>query len=277
MDLANIRAFHPTWDADNGLLTVSFDHGKANEMGHVQLDAFEALCELVETNDAIRCLCSTSTRVSEKGKPIFIAGANVTERQDWSPAQVMAHVERQRALMGRLASLPLFHVVVVTGVALGWGTEYVLTADYAIATPQASFALPETGLGIVPGARGSAELAARVGPNHALRMGCLGEKVTADEAVRMGLVQELVDNAAAGRERVQRLAQTLMRRSPTAVAAFKHAVLASMGCSATERLGIEARAYAWTVESGEAAIGRAHFREILSGQAPTWGPRRRLL
>lgn len=77
--------------------------------------------------------------------------------------------------MRRLRHAPLFTVALTHGVTFGWGTEFLLTADYCIATPTARFALPETGLGIVPGARGTAELALQVGPAQALRLGCTGK------------------------------------------------------------------------------------------------------
>ena len=152
MDLATIEGLHPTFDADDGLLILELEHGKANEIGTAQLDALDRLCALVEGDASITCLCTTSRRVSGKGTPIFIAGANVTERVDWDDARVKAHVLRQRALMHRLRYLPIFTVAVSHGVTLGWGTEFVLTADYTLATPTASFGLPETGLGIIPGA-----------------------------------------------------------------------------------------------------------------------------
>jgi enoyl-CoA hydratase/carnithine racemase len=274
MDLATIDELHPSWDAERRLLVLTFEHGKANEMGTAQIEALERLCDLVERGEGIMCLCSTSRRTSGSGKPIFIAGANVTERVGWDDGRVLAHVVRQRALLRRVRRLPVFHVVLVSGVALGWGTEYVLTGDYAIATALASFALPETGLGIIPGARGSGELADLVGVPQALRLGCTGEAIGADEARRIGLVQEVVDDVDAGLVRVHALAELLRRRSPAAVAAYKRAVIDARGVPESDRLAIERRAYEQMVEQGEAAIGRANFQAILGGQTPAWGPRR---
>lgn len=274
MDTSRFDALHPELDLDRKLLTLWLDHGKANEMGTEQLDAFTALCEVLEHDDRVMCLCTSSRRTSAKGKPIFISGANVTERVGWDDARVRAHVVRQRELMRRIRRLPLFHVVVPNGITLGWGTEYVLTGDYAIATPHASFALPETGLGIIPGARGTAELADLVGVAQALRLGCTGESIDAVEAHRIGLVQERVDDLAAATTRVAAIASAVARRSPTAVAAFKQALLDGRGRPEPERLEREAAAYGRTVETGEAAIGRANFAAIVAGSAPPWGPRR---
>ncbi len=273
MDLSSIEGLHPTLDPERRLLILELDHGKANEMGTAQLDAFEALCELLEADDSIRTLCTTSRRLSKKGKPIFIAGANVTERVEWEAERVKAHVLRQRALMVRLRHLPLFNVAVPSGVTLGWGAEYVLTTDYTVATSAASFALPETGLGILPGARGTAELAMLVGPAHAARLGVTGESIDAPEALRIGLVQEVVANVDAGLVRVHALASAVAKKSPTAVAAFKAAMLAGLGQPERVRLEAEKQAYELTVKVGDAASGRAHFAAIREGKAPPWAPR----
>lgn len=273
MDLSSFSALHPSYDPDRRLLVLQLDHGKANEMGTPQLDALTSMCERLEQGGEVACLCTTSRRVSKKGTPIFIAGANVTEREGWGDMRVKAHVLRQRELMRRIRHLPLFSIVLSHGVTLGWGAEYVLTADYTLATPAASFALPETGLGIVPGARGTAELAQLVGPAQALRLGCTGESIQAQEALRIGLVQELVESVDAGLERAQALAERLCKRSPTAVAAFKRGLLAGLGQPEPVRLDAERRAYEHTVDSGQAAIGRASFAAIRKGDAPDWGPR----
>jgi len=273
MDLASIAALHPRYEKDHGLLILELDHGKANEMGSEELSAFDALCELLEAEAAISCLCTTSRRVSKRGKPIFIAGANVTERIGWDKGRVKSHVIRQRELMRRLRHLPIFTTVLSHGVTLGWGAEFVLTADYALATPTASFALPETGLGILPGARGTAELAQAIGVAQALRLGSTGESVDGAEAARIGLVQELVDDLEAGLARVRALAKLLQRRSPTAVATFKRALLSSLGEAEERRLSIETAAYERCVDSGDAAVGRENFAAVRAGEIPPWGPR----
>jgi enoyl-CoA hydratase/carnithine racemase len=273
MDLSTIEGLHPSFDEDDGLLLLELQHGKANEIGSAQLEALERLCELIEGDASISCLCTTSRRVSAKGTPIFIAGANVTERTGWENARIKEHVQRQRALMSRVRNLPIFTVAVSHGVTLGWGTEFLLTADYTLATPHASFGLPETGLGILPGARGTAELATVVGPNEALRLGCVGETIDATEALRIGLAHELVDDVDAGIARAHGMAQRLRLRSPTAVAAYKRGLLAAIGETPARRIDIERRAYELTVDTGEAAKGREAFAAIRQGDSPTWGPR----
>jgi|SRR5690606_4347470 len=271
MPLAAFASLHPRFDAASGLLELELDHGKANEIGTEALTAFEALCAWVEAEDAVACVSTTSRKRTAKGNPIFVSGADVRERIGWPPERIRAHVERQRALMARIRTLPVFTVVLSTGATLGWGLEYCLACDYVLAAPEAFFALPETGLGIIPGAGGTALLAERIGLAQALRLGCTGERLDAAEAKRIGLVDEIATDIDAGLERIRALAALLRRRSPTAVATFKQVVLAGLGRPLAERLDLEARGYHHTVETGDAEQGRATFG---SDVAPTWSKRR---
>ncbi|MCB9776993.1 MAG: enoyl-CoA hydratase/isomerase family protein [Alphaproteobacteria bacterium] len=254
------------------IVEVELDHGRANEMGSPLLDEWEALAAALETGPH-RALLTWSRRHSSKGTALFIAGADVTERVGWDDARVKAHVRRQRAVLGRLRRVPVFHVVVVDGVALGWGTEFLLTADYRIAGPGARFGLPETGLGIIPGAGGTSELWSLIGLPQALRLGMTGEQIDSREALRIGLVQETCDSNDVGRERALALAARVALRSPTAVAAFKQGVLDSVGVPAADRVEGEARAYERCVDHGDAAVGRAGFKAILSGEPVAWPER----
>lgn len=256
---------------DGRVAVLTFDHGKANEISSGVLRELEQLAERLEQDPKLVSLISTSRRTSRKGTPIFVAGADVSERKGWSLERVKQHVRWQRAVLSRLARAPVFHVAVVNGVALGWGTEFLLTTDYAIAADTALFGLPETGLGIIPGAGGTSELQRRVGPSHALRLGMTGERIGPDEALRIGLIQERVPGVDQGMARARALAEAVTTRSPTAIAAFKRALLTSPGLPQEQRAEIEARAYERCVDTGEAAIGRARFE----GEPDRpWGPKR---
>jgi enoyl-CoA hydratase/carnithine racemase len=270
--LGSLHLDAPPLDASGGAVArLSLDHGKINEMGSAQLDDFEALCAWLETG-AVRALVVSSRKVTEKGTRIFIAGANVTERVGWADERVKAHVRRQRAVLGRLRAAPVFTVAVVDGVALGWGTEFLLCCDYRIGAPGARLGLPETGLGILPGAGGTSELAARIGLNQALRLGMTGETVELEEAVRIGLLDEAAGDREAALARAEALASRAATRSPTAMAAFKAGALAAQGLDPEARVEVEARAYEHCVDSGEAALGRASFQSITAGQGAPWGP-----
>ena len=275
MTTIELTSLHASQTETPPVLTVTMDHGRVNEMGSTELRDWSQITAALESG-SIRALVTHSTKVTRSGKPIFIAGANVTERVGWTVEQVKAHVRWQRETLAQLRRAPAFHVTVVDGLALGWGTEFMITADYRIATPNARFALPETGIGILPGAGGTSELSRIVGPNQALRLGMTGEQIDAAEALRIGLIDELATDAPAAMERARALAELAAKRSPTAVGAFKQGVLASLSMAEDERAELEAKAYELCVDSGDAAIGRENFKAITAGQAVEWGPKRSL-
>jgi enoyl-CoA hydratase/carnithine racemase len=257
-------------------IEIELDHGRTNEMGSAQLRDWEALCVALEDpNGGVRSLLTWSRRRTDKGTPIFIAGADVTERTDWPNEKVQAHVRWQRSVLARLRRAPIFHVAVVSGVALGWGTEFLLTCDYRLATPDAAFGLPETGIGIVPGAGGTSELWSYIGVAQALRLGMTGERIGAAEAARIGLIEELGNDLDSALLRARTLCDMVETRSPSAVAAFKAGVLASVGQDPITRGKVEARAYDHCVAGGDPEVGRSSFKAITAGQPVAWPPLRR--
>tara|TARA_B100000575_G_C23072686_1_gene617926 strand:- start:48 stop:881 length:834 start_codon:yes stop_codon:yes gene_type:complete len=275
MSTISLSSLHAKTSADGDVLRITISHGAVNEMGVEQLKDWETVTQYL-SSDGARALITTSDKHTKSGTPIFVAGANVTERAEWSEQQVKDHVRWQRTTLAALRRAPAFHAVVVTGMALGWGTEFLLTADYRIATRAARFALPETGIGILPGAGGTSELSKVVGPNQALRLGMTGERIDADEAARIGLVDEVFDTTEEAMARAESLAALAARRSPTAVGAFKQGVLASLSMDEDARTELEARAYELCVDSGDAAIGRNNFKAITAGEAVAWSAPRRL-
>lgn len=272
MTLPTLHSLHATLDGH--VLRLDLNHGKANAMGSAELRDWEALAGWLPGAD-VRAMITYSRKTSRRGTPIFIAGADVTERVGWSDAQVRAHVRWQRDILRAVRAAPVFHIAVVNGVALGWGCEFMIACDYRIAARDgAAFALPETGIGILPGAGGTSELWSLIGVPQAMRLGMTGEQIDADEAARVGLVQEVVGDIDAGLARAEALAARVARRSPTAVAAFKRGVLDAVGRPPEARAEIEAVAYERCLESGDAAVGREHFKAITRGEAVSWNPRR---
>ena len=270
MELSNYSSLNLRFSNEGRVLHLRLEHGKANEMGSEQLREFERLCSDLEAHPDIRAVIAYSTKRSKRGTAIFIAGANVNERVGWTESAVKAHVSWQREVMNRFRHLPVFTVAVVEGVALGWGTEFMLVCDYRICTEAAGFSLPETGLGILPGAGGTSELWAHIGVPQTLRLGMTGERLGGREAASLGLVQECVTDAEEAMIRAHALSEMVANRSPTALAEFKRGVLSSVGRAPEERAAIEARAYNTCVDHGDAAIGREYFASIRKGESVPW-------
>lgn len=269
MNIQDFAFLHPELHNQGQTLILNLDHGKANEMGSQALKAWEALTEYLQSGK-VQSLITTSNRQSKSGKAIFISGADVTERVGWDDDKIKAHVRWQRNVLSNLRKAPVFHIAIANGLALGWGTEFMLCCDYRLATGHSTFALPETRLGILPGAGGTSELWMEIGVAHALRLGMTGEFIDGSESTRIGLTQEFHQHAEDAFKRALMLCDMVNRKSPSAIAAFKTALLQSRGLNSTDRQELEAQAYEHCVASGDAAIGRHNFAKINQGEAIEW-------
>jgi enoyl-CoA hydratase/carnithine racemase len=122
-----------------------------------------------------------------------------------------------------VAAIPQPVVAAVSGQAHSAGLELALACDVRVAGSGASFAMPETALGVVPRAGGTQRLPRAVGRAHALRLLLTGEPIDAAEALRIGLVSEVVEDAAV-RDAARAVAATIASRGPIATRLAKEAV-----------------------------------------------------
>lgn len=123
------------------------------------------------------------------GDRAFCAGADLKERRSMSETEVREQLELYRRCLGWIGALGVPVIAAVNGVALGGGCELALACDLRVAAANAVFGLPETSLGIIPGAGGTQRLPRLVGPGRALEMTLLGRRIDAQTALAWGLVQ----------------------------------------------------------------------------------------
>src|SRR5690349_19511062 len=125
------------------------------------------------------------------GDKAFCAGADLKERQGMSPDDVRKQVGLYRSELAVLDHSPKPVVAAINGVAFGGGLELALICDLRVAAAHAELALPETTLGIIPGAGGTQRLPRVVGEARAKEMILLGRKLGASEALAWGLVNRV--------------------------------------------------------------------------------------
>lgn len=181
-------ADHLRLQRDGALATLVLDRPeRLNAFTFAMLGQLDDLCAALEGDAAVRALLVTSS-----SPRAFCAGADVRE---WGALDAEGMWRRWIAaghrVFDRLARLPMPTVAVIPGVAFGGGLELALACDLRVASTEARFALPETRIGIVPGWGGSARLAALVGVGRAKRMALTGEPISAADAGRWGLVDEV--------------------------------------------------------------------------------------
>lgn len=173
----------------------------------------------------------------------FSAGADTSELPDMTPERIAAYYRGSGSLYETVARLPQPTVAAVSGYCLGAGFELALACDIRIAEETASFGLPEVGLGILPSSGGLTRLVRAVGPAIAKEIILFGERFTAGEAHRLGLVREVVPAGEALSIALER-AIVLAGQPAMAVVWIKAAIEVAAESSASASLLIEQLAYA---------------------------------
>lgn len=188
----------------------------------------------------------------------FSAGADITEFQELDPGAIMAYYRDTGAVYERFARLPIPTFVAIHGYCLGGALELALAADFRIADETAVFGLPEVALGILPSSGGTHRLVRLLGTARAKELGLLRERFDAQEALRVGLVTEVVtEGDALGR--AVALAERLAQLPPLAVSVTKEAIDAMGESSREAAVLVERIAYAALAQTEEAREGIDSF------------------
>ncbi len=150
----------------------------------------------------------------------FVAGADIAEMVDKNAEEASNFSRRGQKTFLSIGMLSVPVIAAINGFALGGGLELAMACDFRIAATTAKFGQPEVNLGLIPGYAATQRLSRLVGLGSALYMLTSGEMITADEALRIGLVQKLIEPEKLLEEAV-RLANAISSRGPQAVKLVK--------------------------------------------------------
>lgn len=189
---------------------------------------------------------------------VFAAGADINELSESGPDDPIESPRFQAWQAIRAFTKPV--VAAVEGWCLGAGAELMLCADIVVASKEARIGFPETNLGIMPGAGGTAILPRLIGLPRAMNMVLTGEAITGQEAYSLGLVARLAEPGQADSEGLA-LAVFLASRAPLALRAAKDSVRATGRLSETEHLRHERKAFLGLLGSADKAEGLKAFLE----------------
>lgn len=242
---------------DDGVALVTLRNPKVNALSSALLgQLYEVATELTER--------PPGAVVVTGGDRIFAAGADIAEFT--GPDAAADITEAFHRALDAVASIPRFVIASISGYALGGGCELALACDYRIASERAVFGQPEVLLGIIPGGGGTQRLTRRVGASRAIELMITGRQVRADEAVRIGLVDEVVA-AGALDGRVSELAAQVASGALAAHAEIKALVARSATGTLGEGLGAEREAFVRVFRTDDAAHGVQSFRDNGPGRA----------
>ncbi|MDH3497623.1 MAG: enoyl-CoA hydratase-related protein [Gemmatimonadota bacterium] len=195
------------------------------------------------------------------GEKAFIAGADIGEFDGRTPVDQFRVMNSPEANAFEAADrFPKPIIAAINGFCLGGGCELAMACDIRIASDRAKLGQPEINLGLLPGGGGTQRLPRLVGLGDAYRLLYTGDMVTADEALRLGLVSEVVP-AADLMPRVKALAAAIASKSPVALRYIKEAVRASVRAPMDEGLRLERTLFGLVFSSADMKEGVKAFLE----------------
>jgi enoyl-CoA hydratase/carnithine racemase len=200
------------------------------------------------------------------GEKVFAAGADIKEMQPMSYTDMVDRSAALQAAFTAIARIPKPTVAAINGYALGAGCELVLACDFRVAADNAKLGQPEVLLGVIPGAGGSQRLPRLIGPARAKDIIFTGRFVSAQEALLIGLVDEVVaadDVYPAARRRVERY----VGGPAYAIRAAKEAIDRGLEVDLETGLEIERMQFAGVFATRDRDLGMASFVEHGPGKA----------
>jgi enoyl-CoA hydratase len=225
---------------------------KRNALNNATRGALIAALDDLETNAEVRAVILTGA-----GDKAFVAGADIGEFEANTPVDQF-RIMSARSVYGAADRFPKPLIAAINGFCLGGGCELAMACDIRIAAEGARLGQPEINLGILPGGGGTQRLPRLVGLGPAYRLLYTGDMIDAAEALRIGLVDEVVP-AAALMQTARALAEKIATKSPVALSLIKEAVRSSMRMPLDEGLRHEATLFGLAFSSEDKREGVAAF------------------
>lgn len=214
----------------------------------------EALTTLAKA-DEVRAVV-----VSGRGDRAFCAGSHIAEFEGLKGRVAEGKLLLEKLVYRQLAALPMPTIAAIEGDALGGGLELALCCDLRVASNRSRLGLPEVRLAVLPGSGGTQRLPRVVGPARAKELILTGRIITAVEAERIGLVNEVVADGAA-RQRADEIAAEIAERGPLAVRESKRLIDAALELDLDAGLAAELDASERIFESEDMLEGARAFFE----------------
>jgi len=204
--------------------------------------------------------------ITGEGKA-FVAGADIAEMVNKNQEEGSEFSTLGQHTFSSFGELDIPVIAAINGFALGGGLELAMGCDFRIASTKAKFGQPEVNLGLIPGYAGTQRLSRLVGLGDALYLLMSAEMIGAEDALRIGLVQKVVEPEALMDE-VMKLAKTIAAKGPSAIKKVKHVVRQGLEMSLKQGEELEAREFGSLF--GEGNEGKEGMKAFLEKRKPEW-------
>ena len=243
-------------EEEKGVVTLTLN--RPDVMNSLNFPLLHALKDQVESfrfKADVRVIIITAA-----GEKAFCAGADLKERATLAPEQVREYIFTIRNLFTAIEELNKPVIAAVNGIALGGGTELALASDIRIASTNATMGLTETRLAIIPGAGGTQRLPRLVGRGKAKELIFTGQRIGAEEALNIGLVNKICEPNDLLDES-KKMAAMICEAGPIAIEQAKYAINYGLETDLHTGLAIESNAYWVCIPTEDRLEGLAAFKE----------------
>ena len=241
---------------DGAVATITVNRPAVmNALNRQTMDELRRAVLEVRRDEAVRVLVITGA-----GEKAFVAGADIKELAEGAPLDARDLAARGQHVLELIEQLGKPSIAAINGFALGGGCELAMSCTFRVASDSAKLGLPETSLGIIPGYGGTQRLPRLVGRDRALDLILTGRMVTADEALRIGLVTRVVPAASLSAE-VGAFAQALAARAPVAVRLAMDAVNRGLEMGFADACALEASLFGLVATTDDMKEGTRAFVE----------------
>jgi enoyl-CoA hydratase/carnithine racemase len=251
-------------EVESGVGTIRLDRPPMNAFSRQVQEELKAAAEEATRRADVRSV------IVYGGEKVFAAGADVKEMTGMSFSDIAPVARRLSACFGALSEIPKPTVAAITGYALGGGMEVALGCDRRVCGDNAKLGQPEILLGIIPGGGGNQRMARLIGPARAKDLIFTGRMVGAEEALAIGLVEEVVpaDEVYAT---ARRWAEKFVDGPAVALAAAKKAIDGGLDVDLRTGLDLEAELFAALFATEDRQTGMTSFVENGPGKAKFTG------
>lgn len=254
------------YEVEGAVGTITINRPKAlNALNSQVLDELNETLDAVDL-DTVRCLVLTGA-----GDKSFVAGADIAEMSSLTKAEGEAFGKKGNDVFRKLETFPIPVIAAVNGFALGGGCEISMSCDIRICSDNAVFGQPQVGLGITPGFGGTQRLARLVSPGMAKQLIYTARNIKAAEALRIGLVNQVVsaevDEAGNVTKTAQeavvaaakKMAAGIAMQAPIAVRNCKKAINEGLNVDMDQAIVIEEKLFGDCFETEDQQAGMGNF------------------
>ena len=249
MTFENIR-----FDKKDQIAYVTIDRPKVlNALNMATMGELRTLFTDLKQDREVRVVILTGA-----GEKSFVAGADISELERNNPVEAKEYTHRGQAVLDQIENLGKPVIACINGFALGGGCELAMACTIRLASENAKLGQPEVKLGIIPGYGGTQRLPRLVGKGIALQLLLTGEMIGAEQAHRIGLVNEVVPVGQLI-SRAEAIAQTIIKNAPLAIQYCLEAVNHGMEMTQQEGLYLEATLFAVCCATEDKREGTSAF------------------